>query len=271
MSTTATGNDESGPCGTGVTVHEREQFDIPVIGITTASGTWTYELLAGGFNSLRDPDGNEWIGFAPGEQKVPDGASNVFRGLPNLVHPDRFGHPGFRTCSSEWRATRDAVSIRTISNDGLWRWTWTVDGDGATLQVEAAPSDRAYWFLYEGTPAGAFSPDTAIWGTNADGRRTDVPRRANRAHGSWNLAWFGRPQADRVLAVHHETSSGEPSVAWWMAADHDDSDGMIVFGFGRTDTGGARPHLSGKHRFRVQLLETVDHDQIVAQMRTHGE
>lgn len=247
-------------------VEEGDSFGAPSLEICAGSCTWVYELEAGGFSSLRDRDGREWIGFAPGEPSIPGGPAHVFRGIANLVFPDNIGHPGYRHCSSEWTSTPGSVSIRTTSKNGLWRWSWTIDEEGASLVVEAAPKDRSYWFLYEGTPGGRFDLQSAYWGTGDRGRRDACPRLDRAATGVWNLAWFGDDRSPRVLAVRHKSATGEPALVGWMAADAEDSDGMVVFGFGRTHKNGVHPNLFGRHRFRVQLVETTTDEAIVARM-----
>lgn len=257
-----------------MTVTEVDSFGAPALKIDTEFGSCVYELEAGGFSSLCDRDGAEWIGFAPGMPVAPVGAANVFRGIANLVFPDNVGHPGYRHCASEWHDGGESVSVRTTSRDGLWRWRWTIDEYGARLAVEEAPADRAYWFLYEGTPAGRFDPESGFWGTANDGRRNGCPPIADPATGSWGLVWFGDEGSPRVLAFDHTSAAGEPSLVGWMAADAGGSDGMVVFGFGRSHDNGVHPHLHGRHSFYLRLVETTADNAIVAAMRqanAHGK
>ena len=250
-------------------VTETEHHGQSALVIATGSTVWTYQLEAGGFSSLRDRDGAEWIGFAPGDPTTRGGAANVFRGIPNLVYPDNVGHPGHHGC----RSTRDEGQGRTViateSTDGSWAWRWTITDEGASLDVERAPTDRAYWFLYEGTPAGVFDPSTSFWGSDREGASRAQPDISDRSAGGGPLirprrwAYFGGDRSPRVLMLVHETAGGEPSFLAWMHASQ--TDGMMVFGFGRDHADAPVPSLTGRHRFTVRFVEATDYDAIAAQ------
>ncbi len=241
-----------------MTVQTVDSYGSPSLRIETESGTWVYELAAGGFSSLIDPDRAEWIGFAPGAPVAPDGAANVFRGIPNLVYPDNIGHAGYRHCISEWEERSETVELTTRSLDGKWEWSWTVREDGASMEMLQTPPNRTFWFLYEGTPGGVFDPSTAVWGTDPGGRASSIPGYDKCAAGAWKRAWFGDRSSAWVLELSHLTARGEPSLAGWMASDEQGSNGMVVFGFGRSHDNGANAHLTGVQRFHVRLVR-ADH------------
>jgi hypothetical protein len=46
--------------------------------VSTAIGTWYYHKPGGGFASLDDVDGQDWIGYTPG-----GGSAGEYRGIPN--------------------------------------------------------------------------------------------------------------------------------------------------------------------------------------------
>ena len=248
-----------------MTIKQTASQGAPALRIIARDATWTYELEAGGFSSLRDRDGAEWIGFAPGEPVVPGGAGNVFRGIPNLVFPDNIGHPGYRTCTSEWTLRGDTLIIRSRSRTPGWSWVWSIDESGASLHVEQAPADRHYWFLYEGTPGGRFEPGRAFWGTSEHGHRSDCPPLDAPATGAWDAVWFGDQSSPRVLGLAHITAACEPSLAGWMSAGGDD--GMVVFGFGRSNENGVSAHLNGEHRFRVCFIDALQDTKIMTHIR----
>ena len=60
--------------------------------IGTALGTYYYQKQAGGFSSLLDLQGNDWIGYQPS-----GGSAGDLRGIPNLVSPEGHFHPGATT------------------------------------------------------------------------------------------------------------------------------------------------------------------------------
>lgn len=173
--------------------------------IRTDTSSYAYQDEAGGFSSILDGDGIDWIGFRPGPPEVPQGAGHVFRGLPNLVYPDNVGHPGYRRCRSKHSLGNTSATIDTESTDGEWMWTLTVKHDHAEFDVGKSPIDRAYWFLYEGVPAGRYDPGNTIWGTDAGpfaGRRGEA-RTPTRPSSLGNSRWiyFGYAGYPRVFFI----------------------------------------------------------------------
>jgi hypothetical protein len=243
-----------------------EDQGIDAVIVTTATASWTYQLSAGGFSSLLDRDGEEWIGFAPGPSGTAEGAAHVYRGIPNLVHPDDIGHPGHEKCRSRVEEETDAVLISTVSTDGSWAWQWRITESEASLSVTRTPPERSYWFLYEGTPAGRYEPERSFWGSDTEGRRAERPDIFGRtasggaAITSRRWAYFGHRDLNRVLLCSHLTADGEPSFFAYMRAF--ENEGMCVFGFGRDQADGPVPCLSGPHRFSVRLVEGSSHDEI---------
>src|SRR6185503_20807534 len=161
--------------------------------IVTASATYFYDRTGGGFSRLIDREGKDWISFHSDPMtEVPASAGAGFRGIPNLVHgkdnPDAgAGHPGFEQCESS-RAGADA--IRTVSKSGRWAWSWRFTDAHATLTVERADPGSAYWFLYEGTVGGRWSPPSHYWGTDTGGPHRDTPDARNQHFDHWRWAYF---------------------------------------------------------------------------------
>ena len=73
--------------------------------INTPGGSYFYQKEAGGFSSILDTEGNDWIGFHPDTtESYPQSAASSYRGLPNLVFRSDdggAGHPGFNKCFSD--------------------------------------------------------------------------------------------------------------------------------------------------------------------------
>lgn len=250
---------------------EKKHAGQDALEIRTASACWTYQLEAGGFSSLVDREGVEWIGFAPGEPTAPTGAANVFRGIPNLVYPDNVGHPGYATCTTSYRAEPSSVTLETSSSDGAWSWSWRVTETDARLDVREAPGDRAYWFLYEGVPGGVYDPAGAWWATDEHRTGGAAPTLAQPLTGGWRWAAFGHRACRRALFLRHDSAGGEPSMLGWMSAgDRPDAKaaiggaGMVVFGFGRSHANGPVPHLKGRNAFTVRFVESAEAGGIAA-------
>jgi len=210
--------------------------------VETASATFFYDRAGGGFSRMLDRDGKDWISFKKEPSTGRAAASAAYRGIPNLVfgkdNPDAgAGHPGFDKCESTAIAS-DA--IRTVSKSGRWAWTWRFTEENAVLTIEQADSEHPYWFLYEGTVGGNWSPRTHYWGSNRDGPRREVPFGKDKLFDRWRWAYFGDEAAPRVLLAAQVAQDNSTNALWYMgnsSAELDAPDGMIVFGFGRGPDG----------------------------------
>ena len=233
---------------TEVRYQERPHFRI-----ISDQGEYLYDCAGGGFSSIKDREGIEWVGFQPGEGKVPESAAKDFRGLPNLVfrgEDSGAGHPGFERCISKLVAP-DKIHTKSVS--GNWEWEWTFYEEGALLDLLKVDTSRAYWFLYEGIPGGGFNPEQKYWGNDVDGIRLDKPvlKADSIARGSWRWAYFGDRKLNRSLLLIQLTPDDEEDNFSYMGSSPKgvlSADGMVVFGFGRS---GNTPILKGVNKFFV--------------------
>ncbi len=217
--------------------------------IPTEIGEWYYHENGGGFSSLDDVDGNDWIGYQQG-----GGSSGEYRGIPNLVYPEGHFHPG--STSATTRLVRSGPLRTTLESTTADGWTvrWDLFPGHATATVVTAPA--AYWFLYEGTPGGQVDEATDTV-TRSDGTTTPLSQ-------TWSLdlpdaewAYFTDAGLDRSLfVVSHE---GDDAIDSYRTMDG----AMTVFGLGRNAlTSG----LTGAPRsFSVGL---VDGDGAEAELRS---
>jgi len=229
--------------------------------IETASATCLYDIRGGGFSSIRDLSGTEWIGFKPGNGEYPASAAADYRGLPNLVfrgEDNGSGHPGFDQCIS---IQEGANVIHTTTRSGSWEWKWTFRDEGALLEILKTDTSRCYWFLYEGTPGGRFLPPEQYWGTSADGIRQDTPVLGHPAAGNWKWAFFGDQNHETALYIIHLTPDTLTDNFSYMGNTIEGTaapDGMVVFGLGRS---GATPLMKGPNRFYIGFHPLDIHNQ----------
>lgn len=200
--------------------------------ITTPAATYFFQKAAGGFSSLIDADGNDWISF-----NRSSGAAGMYRGIPNLVHPGDIFHPGHAHCKSSLNFSSQLAMITTSDSLDKWACRWEIFPTHATLTV--TKMDRAFWFLYEGTPGGAFHQDRDYWMISTGTREAcsqvqggDIP--------SPEWICFGDTSMTRVLFLLHHEDDQEIDRYYEM-------DPMTVFGFGR----------SGLNKYLDQVPTTV--------------
>ncbi len=247
----------TGPFVWAQEISEVVYLDRPHFRICTTHAEYLYDRQGGGFSSIKDREGIEWIGYQPGEGEVPASAAKDFRGLPNLVFrgdDNGAGHPGFDQCTSKKTSPN---KIYTESLSGKWAWQWTFDDKGVLLEILETDTSRAYWFLYEGIPGGSFRPPQKFWGNNVDKIRYDTPALTadSLVRGNWDWVFFGDRDLERSLFVIHLTPDDLEDNFSYMGSSTEgilSPDGMVVFGFGRS---GSTPLLNGKNQFYIGFAE----------------
>ena len=76
-----------------VTVHDDTDQGRPCFRVETASATYYFQKESGGFSSIVDKNGNDWISFKPDQNS---GSAGEYRGLPNLGECCHPGYPDYR-------------------------------------------------------------------------------------------------------------------------------------------------------------------------------
>lgn len=218
----------------GVMDEGQECFEIKLV-----NATLYYQKAAGGFSSIVDKEGNDWIGFRKDTvQGYPENAASEYRGLPNLVFgsdDSGAGHPGFDQCQSTLISEN---KIKTVSNSGKWEWTWTFHPIYAELVIEKVDPGHSYWFLFEGIPGGKYRPQYQYWGTDKGGPDKSIPDffLNNAEYDHWQWVYFGDEAVNRVFYVLHKQSDQLIDTFSYLGNTSEgviSPDGMVVFGFGR--------------------------------------
>lgn len=239
--------------------------------VRTRAAIYYYDPVAGGFSSILDPDGHDWVQYRDrpwGE--YPASAASSFRGVPNLVfggENDGLGHPGHRKATS----TVEGNAITSTSLDSTWQWRWTFDRRGAHLIILRCPEDRPYWFLYEGPAGGKYRPKTTWWVTDTtdpDYTLHDHYRgEAHRANHRYFI--FGEDTNPYALYLIHLTPDSLADHYSMLGNEESGAlaspKGMVVAGFGRA--AGAKPLLRGKHEFYLGF-HPVTSSELVAPVRS---
>ena len=192
--------------------------------IQTNEATYYYHKEGGGFSSLLDKNGNDWISYSTAV-----GSAGDFRGIPNMVFPSDGGyfHPG-RTgvVSSLLSKGPLKVVIQSQTADKAWQTLWEIYPDYARLKVLKAATN--YWFLYEGTPGGVLEVGSDFI-VRPDGTQTLA---GNSWKGDLSPEWlfFSDPVVNRSLFFAHHEDDNIVDSYFPMNSE------MTVFGFGRDGT-----------------------------------
>jgi len=229
--------------------------------IETPFATFFLQKENGGFSSILDSHGTDWINFENSD--LPHGpalAASAYRGMPNLQNRCEFkglGHPGFKSCLS--KILNDST-IYFISTHGEYAFTWTFTPSMAYLTMLKVGTTCPYWFLYEGTPGGKYDPRNQYWGTDKSGFQTARPDllRNTAVQEQWNWIYFGNRCTNNVLVLAQVIPDEHVELMSYMGNTADgvlSPDGMVVFGFGRL---GSEPQLTQPNIFVVRFIGITD-------------
>ncbi len=222
-----------------IKISETTDQGIPSLKIETASATYIYDKSGGGFISMFDKNGKDWISFKTADYPPPGNAASRYRGIPNLGiggEDEDTGHPGFDKCVTKIIAPN---VIETTTKTGNWKFRWAFYDTYAKLTMVKTFPGVPYWFLYEGTPAGKYDPEKMYWGNNLDGRRDDFPDLLENTGIFKNMDWVyvGQKDYPRIIYFRQLQPDNNTDLFSYMGSTAGGSknspDGMVCFGFGR--------------------------------------
>ena len=228
------------------------------IEIATPSATYLYHTTGGGFSSLIDADGNDWLSYQPG-----GGPAGEYRGIPNLVfrrnvqannhfHP---GHDGEKASKTRiLSADTESVSIESAVDGDRWRVRWDIDEQAARLTVlNTDPDDPGFWFLYEGTPGGRFNPlDRCL---RSDGKNLRLSKTWESTTATINWVAFRVKRLNRSLLITLDSDVDVPVSYYPMKP-------MTVFGLGRRLGSADNLFTTAPIEISVRLVETADRKEL---------
>jgi hypothetical protein len=221
--------------------------------VQTTNATYYYHEMGGGFSSIVDANGNDWVNYnsTPGD-------NGTYRGLPNVItNVDGTGIEGFRpgvtnTISSLVSQGPLKITIHSETIDGQWEALWEFYPTYARMTLLKVGG--AYWFTYGGTPGGVL--DTS--GANRD--RMYLP---DSSANDITNTWVGADLPSEEWAYAANTSGGLFR-SLFMAHHENDSiadsfrrqSGTAFFKFGRTSTG--NPGITGlPAHFTIGLIDAT--------------
>lgn len=225
----------------------------------TAAGDYYYHKEGGGFSSLVDNQGNDWIGYDP------VGVPYTYRGIPNLGF-NKFFHPGYTGDSGSTSVILSQGPLKTvISSTGFpsfapsYRFSvmWEIYPESARMTVLEAADD--YWFLYEGTPGGLLDSDDFL--RLSTGLSTTLNSTFDMDIPGHEWVYFADPVVNRSLFAFHHTSDGLMDSYRPLLDSPGAADEMTVFGFGR-DNIQFDDILTGSHSVSIGLIDSIDFQTI---------
>ncbi len=233
----------------------------PHFKIETPKVTYVFDKEGGGFSSIIDKDGLDWISFNEDSTVAtyPKSGGGWYRGLPNAVFGNEdggMGHPGHHKASS---VMVNKNTISTKSNSGLWEWNYVFYDDYVVWNVTKTDPNYFYWLLYEGTIAGSWnSLENKYWGTDKlkNGPIKDFYKNESTSE-LMNWVFFGDKSVNRVLYIVQKNKDEIYDMAGFLGDNKNGMElsksGMIVAGIGRDKRG--KPAMNTANSFIIGLAE----------------
>jgi hypothetical protein len=205
----------------------------------------------GGFSSIVDRDGNDWIGWS-----TATGTAGNFRGYPNAAGPpvDNF-HPGRagKTVTTILAEGPLRITFQTRSSDSAWIAIWHMYPTHSEFTMTRANS--LYWVLYEGVPGGTI--DSGDFVHRSDGVTTPSTGtfEADLPGEEWMFA--ADPAVNRSFFMTHAQDDG--AVESYRSLNNQ----MTVLGFGRGGKNLNFPYLrrlegGQPQSFTAGLADSID-------------
>jgi len=217
--------------------------------VQTQNATYFFHKQGGGFTSIHDVQGVDWLGYTPCCE-----SAGEYRGLPNSGYTF---HPGYTNTTSTLVITGALKSVISAqSNNGQWKSKWEFFPTYARMTMEDTDAD--YWFLYEGQMFGQLNkgrdffmlPDGV---TRTVGNSYVLTWNGDLPNSEW--AYFGDAYTQRTFFLTHHEDDALAETFW----QH--TDNMTVFGFGRSGNSCSPcdPLLNAvPQRFTIGFAEGLD-------------
>ncbi|MEM7735241.1 MAG: hypothetical protein AAF267_05565 [Deinococcota bacterium] len=235
-----------------VSVHEVYHQGQDAFQIHTLAATLIFHKYGGGFASLVDANGDDWISYRP-----QGGSDGKYRGIPNIKHPDDYFHPGATNARSELVHTGAVkCQLRTQTLDGVCDAVWDIYPHYMTMTLQKTPD--VYWLLYEGTPGGKLNEqdDFVTW---SDGTRKPLGERWDKVLRSGWL-YFSAAHSQRSLFFAQHNTEAKLSSYFPMEGN------MTVFGFGRKDLEHYLTNCPAQYSFG--LVDSYDHADVTTHVNS---
>ncbi|MXU64395.1 hypothetical protein [Oceanomicrobium pacificus] len=220
--------------------------------------SWYYHKAGGGFASIIDADGKDWLSFRPW-----GGSDGIYRGIPNLAYPDNVYHPGHFNCETSAPIVGPLrATFETWSKDEVWGCRWHIFPDHAELTVLKV--GHPYWLLYEGTPSGKLD-EAEDFCIRSDGLKRPLSESWDEVLPDPKWIAFGKEGRGRCLWLWSQSpeNAGCRDSFWPMEKN------MTVFGYGRHDMNIYMEHVPA--RFAFGLTETQDAVRLRAAILSVGQ
>jgi uncharacterized repeat protein (TIGR02543 family) len=231
--------------------------------IQTNNATYDYHVQGGGFSSMIDIDGNDWLDY----HDSPPDAGGAFRGTPNMVPPpDGLFHPGksemitYQVYSGPLKET-----FRSRTYDNQWEVQWDIYPTYAKMTVLRRDPTKNYWWLFEGTPGGRLentgAANTQDFVTLSNGTTflTSSNYEGDLQGDEW--VFISDPDVDNAStaarSVFLVNADSDTAVDSYRTLESGGNKKMTIWGFGRNRTNNTTYLNQTPKRFYIGLMDTT--------------
>ncbi len=218
------------------------------------NAVYYYQKEGAAFSSILDNNGNDWVGYQS------TGNLNLqYRGIPNL---GVCGHPGYNSSYSDELGSESKIifmgpariKVRSVSSDSKWVFEWDFFPEFARMTLIEKDPAVNYWFLYEGTPGGSFSPNDFMFRNSNVSNYLDANWSGDLSNPEWvcfgdetlsRALYFIQHEGDNIIDSYKPHGVTEPELK------------MTIFGFGRN--GSEAELTAAPAQFTIGISEANDY------------
>nr|HMN27001.1 InlB B-repeat-containing protein [Caldilineaceae bacterium] len=232
--------------------------------IKSDNATYAYHLQGGGFSSMVDVNGNDWLDY---HDNPPD-ERGAYRGLPNMVPPpDGLFHPGKQNhLTTRLYSGPLKETFRTKTIDDKWEVQWEIYPTYASMTVLKRPSNKNYWWLYEGPPGGVVEDTVPLaqrdFVTLSNGASFPINQSFSGDLVGDEWGFISDPDVDNaatvarsIFLIHHSDDTAVDSFHTQVTGGAQTTKRMPIWGFGRNGST-TQTYLSATpNRFSVGFMD----------------
>jgi hypothetical protein len=229
---------------------------------TTTNTTFQYHKQGGGFAAMIDRQGNDWIGYAPGNRS--------FRGI---LSGTELGQPGATGGSSTKESDGPLKTTIRTKNPGDQtnsnEYIWEIYPNYATLTVVRLRTSNGkpvpYWFSYTGSAGAAIEPqDNIIFGNEKTKDTTPGSVLSDTIKPEWaafrdaattRSLFLASSLNDGIGDTYNRQENSGPSAATPKVP-------AVVMVFGRPNAGASPRLIATNAKFTIGFAETKDFPQL---------
>lgn len=216
--------------------------------VSISNATFYLEKEGGGFSSMLDKDGVDWLGF---NNTKGSGWKGEYRGFPNAVHKQDGNYFHAMNAGTDKSSstvdinTQEHIRITFTSGNGMWVGQYDFYPDRCDFTMTQVSEGFKYWVQYEGVPNGEMD-ESDFWYASIDNKTHPINESFLGDLPSPEWFAFGDVSVSRMIYLLHHEDDEHPDN--YVSRPY-----MTVLGFGRSEK---NKFLTTPQTFSIGFVES---------------